>query len=306
MAAPGSVELERNRNAADTSGRILPRADDSVHSPPRVVVRRAGVWQRSLERAHRYGFPLLALVRRDFQIRYGQTVIGLGWAVLQPLVLLLLYTVVFSVILQLKFRAQDTTGHFALYLMSGMFPFLALSEGVQRASSSLKENQSLLYNVRFPAEVVPIVPVVSATVTEVIGLTLLTIFAALFGVSLSVWITFLPFLIGMRIIATLGVAWLVSVLNVFFTDLGQLLGLVLTSLMFLTPIFYPVEMVPESLSWALTVNPLHHLVEAYRAVILEAQSPLLMLPYLVVWSIGLMALGLVFFRKAIEPAKDFL
>jgi ABC-type polysaccharide/polyol phosphate export permease len=256
--------------------------------------------------AHLYGYPLLALVRRDLKTRYAQTIVGFGWTVLQPLILLLLYTFVFSVILQVKFRAGGNTGEFALYLTSAMFPFLALSEGVQRASTSLSENRSLLDKVLFPAEVLPAVSVVSATISEIIGLTLLIGLTVLMDVRLSGWIVLLPLLVLLRVVFTMGLAWLVSVLNVFFTDIGQSLGILFTAWMFLTPIFYPVELVPDGLTWALQINPLYHLVSAYRAVLLEAQSPLPMLPYVLMWCAAVSVLGLVFFRKTVERAKDFL
>lgn len=255
---------------------------------------------------HRYGYPLLALVRRDFKVRYARTIVGMGWAILQPLVLLLLYTFVFSIILKLKFRTGDTTGNFALYLTCGMFPFLALSEGIQRASASLAENRSLLVKVRFPAEVLPAVGVISGTITEFIGLALLVGITMFFDVQLSAWLALLPLLVLLRVALTMGLAWLVSVLSVFFTDLGQFVSLLLMSWMFLTPIFYPAELVPDGLVWLLKLNPLHHLIEAYRAVLLEASSPLPMLPVVIVWSVASCVFGLWFFRRTVQDAKDFL
>jgi homopolymeric O-antigen transport system permease protein len=265
-------------------------------------VERTGV-KREVER---HWYALRALVRRDLAARYGQTVLGLGWTVVQPLMLLVLYTFVFSVIMKLKFRAGAGTGDFALYLTCGMFPFLALSEGIQRATNSLTENKSLLDKVRFPAEVLPAVAVVGAGLTETIGLLLLLLFTPFFDVQLSLWLAFLPLLIVMRLAFTMGLAWLASVLNVFFTDLGQMIGLLLTSWMFLTPIFYPVAMVPEGFMWLVEINPLHQFVSAYRAVVLEARSPLPMLPALLAWTVASCVLGWWFFRRTVENAKDFL
>ena len=264
------------------------------------------VSQRVLVLPYRYFYPLLSLVRRDFKIRYAPTVLGLGWAVLQPLILLLMYTLVFSIILKLRFRSGDSASGFVLYLICGFLPYLALSEGVQRGSTSLIENRSLLDKVIFPAEVLPVVGVVSAALTETIGLVLLVGFASFFGIRPSPWLAFLPLLVLMRILVTLGLAWLVSVLNVFFSDLGQFLGLLLMAWMFLTPIFYPVDMVPDGLAWLLKVNPLHHLTFAYRAVVLEGRSPLPAVLGLLTWAVGLPVLGLWFFRRTVERAKDFI
>lgn len=255
---------------------------------------------------HRYGYPLLTLVKRDFKIRYASTFLGFGWAVLQPLILVLLYTFAFSVILKVRFNPGDDISDFVLYLISGYLPFMALSEGIQRGCTSLTENKSLLDKVVFPAEVLPAVGVVSAAVTEVIGLVLLLIVASFFGVRPSVWLVFLPILILTRIMITLGFAWLVSVLRVFISDLGQFLGLLLTVWMFMTPIFYPVNNMPESMLWLLKINPLYHLITAYRTVILHGGNPVHELPVLIVWAVGITISGLWFFRKTIEQAKDFI
>jgi lipopolysaccharide transport system permease protein len=263
-------------------------------------------YPRVLSSAHRYGYPLLAMVRRDFKIRYAPTVLGLGWAVLQPLIFLVLYTLVFTVILKVRFHPEAGVGSSVLYVVCGFLPYMALSEGIQRGSTSLTENSSLLHKVIFPAEVLPAVGVIGAAVTELIGLVLLVGLAGFFGVRPSVWLVFLPLIVLMRIAITLGFAWLVSVLNVFFSDLSQFLGLALMAWMFLTPIFYPVENIPDALIWLLHLNPLHHLTVAYRAVLLEMKSPLPTLLILTGWAVGISSLGVWFFRRTVERAKDFI
>ena len=201
-------------------------------------------WQEAFDR---YRFALAAFVRRDLNGRYSRTVLGLGWMVMQPLTLLALYTFVFAVIMKLRFQPGTETGSFALYLTSGMFPYLALSEGIQRATTSLSGNRSLLDKVRFPAEVLPAVGVVTSTIPEVLGLSLLILVGGLLGVRYSGWLVLLPVLILLRVMLTMGIAWLVSVLNVFLVDIGQFVGLFLTTWLFLTPIFYPAELIRGNL-----------------------------------------------------------
>ena len=254
----------------------------------------------------RYWYPLLSMLRRDFKIRYSPTLLGVGWTVLQPLILLLLYTFVFSWILKVRLGPEAGTRDFVLYFAAGFFPYLAFSEAIQRGSTSLTDNRSLLNKVIFPAEVLPAVGVLMAAVIEIIGLLLLVVLASFFGVRLSAWLLFLPLIVFLRIVLCLGLVWLVSVLNVFVRDLGQILGLLLLAWMFFTPIFYPADAVPDSLTWLLMLNPLYHVVTAYRAVILEARSPLPALAGLIVWAVFVTGFGLWFFRRTIERAKDFL
>jgi ABC-type polysaccharide/polyol phosphate export permease len=262
--------------------------------------------QRTLSALQRYGYTLLSLVRRDFKIRYALTSLGFGWTVVQPLIQLLLYTFVFSVIMRVQFRPGENAGSFVLYVMSGFLPYMALAEGIHRASTCLSENRNLINKAIFSAEVLPTVGVMSAAITEIIGLILLIGLSGVLGVHLSAWLILLPTLVLLRLTLTLGFAWLISVLSVFFRDLKQFLNLLLTTWMFLTPIYYPAEAVPQALKPWLQINPLYHLIAAYRAVILEASSPLSMMPALIIWAVAILIIGLWFFRKTINRAKDFL
>ena len=276
--------------------------------PVRSSPDRRGLKARrgTLTTSHRFVYPLLALVRRDFKTRYAATTLGIGWAVGQPLALLLLFTFAFSMILKVRFRPADDTLVSAIYLLCGLLPYLAIVESLHRASTCLRDNRSLIEKVVFPAQVLPAVAVIGATVTELTALVLLAGFTAFSNVRLTSWVLFLPLLILLRALFTLGLTWLLSILNVFIKDLGQVLSLLLTAWMFLTPILYPLQLVPPGLTWMLNLNPLYHFVSAYRAVIVEERSPLSLLPILVMWAGGLSIFGLWFFNRTVERAKDFL
>ncbi len=257
-------------------------------------------------RRRRFVYSLGFLARRDFSGRYAPTVLGFGWTLLHPLLLLLLYTTVFGLFLDIRFQPGDRTADFVLRLLAGLLPHLAVVEGVQRAATSLHENRHLLDKAVFPAAVLPMVGVVSGLVTEVVTLTLLVLFAAGFDVVLSWWLLCLPILVLLRVIFTVGLAWLVSVLNVLVADLGQALGLVFTAWFFLTPIVYPPSSYPDWLAGWAKINPLYHMVEGYRAVILDAAAPGAHLLALGAWGALSALVGLVVFRRTIETAKDFL
>lgn len=250
-------------------------------------------------------YPLLALVRREVQRRYATTALGLGWTLLQPLVLIGVYLLVFGTILG---SGADPGGpSFTFFLLTGMLPYLATAEGIQRAATSLREDRALFDRESFPAEVVPASRVVAAAVTEVVALALVVaVGVALGDLHTSGWLVLLPILVILRIVLTCGYAWLLSVLTVFLTDLGEALGLLLTAWLFLTPIFYRVDQVPEGLRWLLAINPLHHVVQAYRAVLLEGRAPGAELAWLAGWIVVVAGVGLWFYRKALERAKDFL
>lgn len=253
-----------------------------------------------------YWYPLLSLVQRDFKVRYSSTVFDIGWVIIKPLIFISLYTLVFSIILKVKVGPNDGHGDFVLFLLSGYFPFMASAEGIQRGSRSLIDNRGLLKKVIFPAEVLPVVGVVSATVTEFIGMGLLLGFAVASGAPLSGWLLLLPLVILLQVIMTVGLAWLLSVLTVFLTDLGEALGLMITGWLFLTPIFYPVDSIPPDLLLFFKLNPMFHFVAAYRAIILQAHAPWPELPVAGLFAFGLSLIGFWFFRKTIDRAKNFI
>jgi ABC-type polysaccharide/polyol phosphate export permease len=269
-------------------------------------IKSTNLYKISVSFSHRYGYPLLSLIKRDFKTRYSPTFLGLGWTVLQPLIFILIYTFVFSFILKVKLDPESGNTVFVLYLVSGFLPFMALAEGITQGSICLKENKSLLDKVIFPAPVLPIVGVVIAAINEIIGLTLFIVISFFFGVRPSWWLLLLPLFILLKILFTIGISWLVSVLNVFITDLGQFLGLAITAWMFFSPIFYPVSAVPNFLLWLLKINPLYHFITSYRAILLYGQNPLKNLWILLIITFITLIFGLWFFKKTIERAKDFL
>jgi ABC-type polysaccharide/polyol phosphate export permease len=255
--------------------------------------------------AHRYWYPLFALVRRDIQKRYATTMLGLGWTVLQPLALVAVYVVVFGFILRIG-RADEPAHAFVFFMLTGMLPYLSVADGIQRAASSLREDKALLDHADFPAEILVVAKVAGAAIAELAGLALLGIVAMLFGVMPTPWAACLPALVLLRIVMTCGYAWIVSTLSIFVTDLAEVLSLLLTAWLFLTPIFYRVGDVPDALRWMVVLNPLHHAVEAYRAVLLDGRAPWPEAAALAASSLAAGGAGLWFFRKTIHRVRDFL
>jgi len=248
-----------------------------------------------------------AFVRRDIRGRYVTSVMGLSWAIIQPLALLLLYTFVFSYILKIRFGANGTTGSFALYLFCGMLPWLAFAEGVTRSASVIVEQAPLIKKVVFPSEILPAYVVLSALVMEFVGLAILLVGVGLFYRGLGWTLVLLPVVMVFQFLFTMGVGWMLASLNVFLRDVGQVLGLGLTLWMFLTPIFYPAELMPARYGWVLYLNPMYYVVQAYRDVILEQRFPIA--PQMLVLAAVATAsfvLGHWFFRRSKHAFVDVL
>jgi len=216
---------------------------------------------------------LLQMVLRDFQSKYVGSLLGLFWTVINPLLLLVIFTFVFTVVFRAKFGAQAGLGQNALYLLTGILPWVAFQEGLGRAAGVLLEHRNLVSRVQFPIALLPAVPVLSAILGQLVGLVVLVILAAVFapGPGFSLWL--LPLLILLQALFTLGLAWIAAGLNVFYRDVAHLVAVLLLVWMYGTPIFYPAAMVPARYQWIIALNPMAHLIEAYRRVILEGAAP---------------------------------
>jgi lipopolysaccharide transport system permease protein len=245
------------------------------------------------------------LVRRDLQQRVSGTVLGVSWLLLQAAFLLGIYTFVFGAVLRVRFTEGGGTSDFALYLMAAMLPFLGFQEGVQRASSVLQENRDLISKVVYPPLLLPLSVVASSLAVEVSGLLVLILVLMWKGLATVALLT-LPLLILVRILLTLGVAWVVSILTVFLRDLSQLLTMLLTLLLFATPILYPLSAVPERYQGILLVNPFTLLVTTYRGVLIEGVMPSGAFYLLAILALVFAVLCLLFFDRMIERARDFL
>jgi ABC-type polysaccharide/polyol phosphate export permease len=248
---------------------------------------------------------LLALTRREIRKRYANTLFGSFWTVLHPLAMLAIYLTVFGFIL----RAGQTGAeawNYALNMLAGLLPFQAFADGLHRACNSLREDRSLLDREQFPGEVLAAARILSASAAEVIGMVLLSLVAALHGHQAGWLILALPGAILLRILFTAGFVWVVSILSIFVADIAEVLGFVTTGWLFLTPIFYSPAALPDALSWTLAFNPMHHLVELYRGIVLHGHVDWRLPIVVAAWAFASAAIGIWFFRKSIERAKDFL
>ena len=227
----------------------------------------------ALLRLWQHGSLIGNFVRRDLQARYRGSAIGLFWSVIHPLIMLVLYTFVFSTILKVRVGAEEGTGNFAIYLFCGMLPWNAFAEALNRSSGVVLEHGNLIKRTIFPAVILPVYLVISGIINEVIGLGILFAALLLTGHHFSPLILALPAVLLLQFTFTVGLAWIVAGTTVFIRDVGQVLGVGLTLWLFLTPIFYPPALMPDQWRFLINLNPIYGLVEAYRGLILLGRPP---------------------------------
>ena len=216
---------------------------------------------------------IVTLTWRDFKARFLGTFGGIFWAVIQPLLMMAIYTLVFSYFLGVKFGNTDSPFTFAVYLLCGMLPWTAFTEPFNASTGVIRSNSNLAKRVIFPLEVLPLNLVLVAAIQQVIGFVLLVPLAWIVKGAFYPTLLLFPFIMVPQLLVSTGILWLWASLSVFLPDLRNLSILLTTVLTFLTPIFYPLDVVPERFRFILYLNPFTYLVTMYRQVFMDGVIP---------------------------------
>jgi len=220
----------------------------------------------SLRHLFRYRALIQSLVARELKARYRGSVLGFFWSFVNPLLLLLVYTFVFTVVLPGVHPPELEP--FALFLFCGILPWSWFSSSLLEASNVLIAGGNLIRKVLFPAEVLPIVTVLAGLAHFCLGLPILAAFLVYYQVPIvPADLLWFPLVVLVQLVLTLGLALLLSALAVHFRDIRDLLSNLLTLWFFATPIIYALSQAPESVRRFLNLNPFTHLAVSYQEVL---------------------------------------
>ena len=252
---------------------------------------------------------LLQFVKRNIALRYRGSMLGLVWSFVQPLMMLCVYTFVFSVVFKARWGVDmgGGRGAFAIIMFCGMAIFNIFSESVNACCVVVTGNPNLVKKVIFPLEILPIAQTVSSFILGMVWFILLffgTVF--IFG-KISFTVLLLPLILLPLFLFTLGTACFAASLGVYVRDTSYVVQVVLQILFFMTPIFYPIQAVPERFRWPLRLNPLTLLIEEARKVFIYGQLPdwrFLGAAFLI--SLAVMQLGFVWFSRTKKGFADVL
>lgn len=248
------------------------------------------------------------MTKREVVGRYRGSALGLFWSFFNPVLMLIIYTFVFSVVFKARWGSGgESRFEFALILFAGLIVFNLFAECVNRAPTLIVGNVNYVKKVVFPLEILPVITMGAALFHSVVSLGVLFVFHLLVSASLQWTVIFAPVVMLPLLLMTLGISWFLASFGVFVRDVAQSIGLLTTVLMFLTPIFYPVSAIPEKYQVFIYLNPLTFIIEQMREVLIWGKLPS--------WSgwglsmaVGIVVawLGLVWFQKTRKGFADVL
>lgn len=228
---------------------------------------------RNLASLWMYREFIIGSVKRDFHSRYSNSILGALWAVLNPLAMVFIYTVIFSQVMRAKLPGIDSQFGYSIYLCAGVLTWAFFSEILNRSQTVFVENANLIKKVNFPRICLPAIVVINAGINFLIIFSLFTLVLIAVGEFPGVVMLAIFPLVFVLIMFAIGLGITLGVVNVFFRDVGQFVGIFLQFWFWFTPIVYPVGIVPEQFRQFLVLNPMVALVGAFQGVLLDAEWP---------------------------------
>jgi len=237
-------------------------------------------------------------IRRDISQKYIGSFLGLYWSVINPIVTLVIYIIVFGVFLKVRLPENTDIWDFALYFAAGFLPWTAFQESVTRASRSIVDNKNYIKKVPFPSEIFPVYVSLSECVNLLISLVIFFILYVILKGAPTVYILLLPVAIILQVIFTLSLAFFFSSGAVYFRDIPQMLGPIFMIWFWVTPIAYTMNMIPADLKELFALNPAYYMLEIYRDTLFYGRIPdISILIFFTIFSVLLLTGSILFFKK---------
>jgi ABC-type polysaccharide/polyol phosphate export permease len=243
-------------------------------------------WQFKLREAFSYQYLLKNLVMRDVKVRYKNSLLGILWSLLNPLLMMLVYTILFTILIP-----SSNIRVFPIFILVGLIPWNFFTGTITNGTESITNSSSLVKKVYFPHILLPTSTLLSELVNFLLAFIVLIVFLFVFDIGLTIHVLWVPVIVVIQMIFMLGLIMLFSAIQVFYRDISMVLSVVLMAWFFLTPVFYPFEQLGRSatimgitfnpavvMRW---LNPMASLVDGYRTVLwgtMESSGPVSMDP----------------------------
>lgn len=256
---------------------------------------------------YRHRHLIYRLVQRDVVGRYRGSFMGLAWSFFTPLIMLALYTFIFSVVFKARWAGFDTSTGYALIVFSGLIVHGILAECVSRAPALITGSPNYVKKMVFPLEVFAWVTVGSAMFHALVSWVVLTLSQVVLGMPVPWTAVLFPVVLMPLVLFLLGAVWFLSALGVYFRDVAQVTGMLSTVLLFLAPVFYSLDSLPVQYQWLVRLNPLTHVLEQAREVLIYGVPPSL-LALALNFAVGLLVavLGFLWFQRLRNGFADVI
>lgn len=268
-----------------------------------IKIKPRGAWASlPLRDLWAYRELLYFLVWRDIKVRYKQTALGAAWAILQPVLTMAIFSVLFGKLAGI----QSDNIPYPLFAFCGLLPWTFINTAINSSSNSLVNNTNLITKIYFPRLLIPIAAVGAGLVDLLLSSIVLVCIMFYFGVELHLEMLFAPLFLLLTLFLALGVGTLLSSLNVRFRDVKQLLPFGLQIWMFTSPVFYPSSLFPEKWRWVLAFNPLTGILEGLRASLFAKPFSVFAIALSIALTILLLFVGLLVFQKMEDHFADYI
>ena len=260
--------------------------------------------QKMVAIIYRYRRMLAAITRVELAKRHAGSLLGMAWVVLQPALLLSVYLFVYMVVLRMRFEGFSRFDY-VLYVFCGLVPYLGFMEALTTGALSIKQNIHLVKNVMLPIELIPIRSVIVGMASQFVSIALVLLLVAA-DRSLSWRVVLLPAVVILQVMWLAGLTWVLSSVTVALPDITYFVNLFVFLLMFLSPIGYRPDMVPQGFGWIVYLNPIYYMTEMYRGTMLSgvAMTRLVAAVY-VAMCVATFALGSAFFERFRGVLTDY-
>lgn len=246
-------------------------------------------------------------VKREFQSKYRNSLLGAAWNIINPLAMIVVYTVIFAQVMRAKLPGVDTTFAYSIYLCAGVLTWGLFTEMVGRSQTMFLDNANLLKKISFPRITLPIIVVMNAGLNFSIVMALFLAFLLVSG-NFPGWVLLAAIpVLALQVAFAMGLGMVLGVLNVFFRDVGQFFGIFLTFWFWLTPIVYPANILPERIKPFMALNPMAPVISAYQSIFVHQSWP----TWTTLWPTAVLAallclLGVHLFKKNAGEMVDEL
>jgi ABC-2 type transport system permease protein len=203
---------------------------------------------------------------KQLEAKYSGSFLGIFWAIINPLLIMLIVSFIFSQMMKTEIK------NFSLFILSALMPWFFFINSICESTTSVKQNADLLRQFMLPREIIPISVVLSNFINFLFGFMLLLPIFVLFNIKIIGYLLLLPLVTCLYFLFTLGISLLFSITNVYFRDLAQLLNVGTMFLFWLTPVFYPLQFIPQKLRWIIVANPVTCYVSIYRSLLYQGSG----------------------------------